>query len=88
MLSDAGRKQTYVIKHYSGHSTRRQNIAGKLRLRQRINRCRKKSMSPIYFLLSSYYTVDNDIIHGDIMKLRAFVCQLGDQIVPKATEKP
>ena len=40
------------------------------------------------FLFSSYCTVDIDILPGKMLKLRVFVGQLGNQIAPKATEKP
>ena len=45
-------------------------------------------MSLINFVLSSHCTQDKGISLGDMIELRVFVGLLGDQIAPKASEKP
>ena len=45
-------------------------------------------MSVVNFLLLSYCTLDQDVVPGNMIELRAFVGQLGDQIDPKTSDKP
>ena len=53
------------------------------------NYCRGQNvMSLINFLMSSHCTVDKDIFLCDMMKLRAFVSKLGNEISLKYNGKP
>ena len=70
------------------HAKIRENGQRSVEKRQQLYRDGQKVMSLVNFLLSSHCTVDKDILPGDIIKLRVYICQLSEELDPKATNKP
>ena len=62
-------------KHAKIRENGQQNVVKRQQLYQR----GQKVMSLVNFLLSSHCTVDKDILPGNIIKLRVYVCQLSDE---------
>ena len=68
-------------KHANMSGNNHQNLDTDKRI---YHRAKKLCCSLISYVVLLYC----DILLGNMMKLRVFVCQLGDQIAPKATHKP